>query len=164
MILPILAIILSQDKIRLFQDHLLLFFTGLSRTASDIAKEQIENTKNKKRELKMMYEMVDKGVNILKNGSDLTAFGQLLHESWKLKRSLSDKISTPYIDELYDRALKAGAIGGKLLGAGGGGFLLLFAMPQDHPRIKESFEGLLHVPFQFENLGSQIIFYEPVTL
>lgn len=154
-------VILSQERLKNFQGHLLLFFTGLSRTASEIAGEQIEKTKERAGELKIMYQMVGEAIQLLKGDGDLAQVGKLLHEGWKIKRGLTGKISTPYIDSLYETARSAGAIGGKLLGAGGGGFLLLLARPSDHPRIVERFKNLLHVPFQFENLGSQIIFYDP---
>ncbi len=154
-------IILSREQSESFQSHLMLFFTGLSRTASEIAKKQIETTKNKQKELRVMYQMVSEGMNILKESRDLSAFGELLHESWKIKRSLTDDISNPSIDEIYEAARQAGALGGKLLGAGGGGFMLVFARPEMQPRIKERLNKLLHVPFHFENMGSQIIYYEP---
>lgn len=156
-------VILTPERLESLQSHLLLFFTGLSRTASDIAKEQIEKTKERTRELKAMYQMVGEALQILKGNGDLCLVGKLLHESWLLKRGLTTKISTPFIDDLYETALKAGALGGKLLGAGGGGFLLLFAKPENHERIKSRLEKLLHVPFRFENLGSQIIFYDSVS-
>ncbi len=104
--------------------------------------------------------MVDDAISFLKS-NELTDFGKLMHESWQLKRCLTNRISTPEIDDIYAAARNAGAIGGKLLGAGGGGFLLLFAEPEIQPRIKEKLSHLLHVPFRFESLGSQIIFYEP---
>lgn len=152
---------LQKDRLTLLENHLMLFFTGLNRTASDIAKEQINNTQNKKSELKLMYEMVNQGINILKDHRDISDFGRLLNEGWKLKRSLSSKITNGLIDEIYEHALKAGAIGGKLLGAGGGGFLLIFAKPEYQEAIKSKLSNFLRVPFQFEALGSQIIFYEP---
>lgn len=105
--------------------------------------------------------MVDEAINILNGDNDLLDFGKLLHENWQLKCSLTDKISTPLIDEIYSTALSAGALGGKLLGAGGGGCMLIFAKPEVQPRIKNKLKNLLYVPFRFENLGSQIIFYEP---
>jgi len=154
-------ITIKPQRLELLQDHLMLIFTGFSRTASQIAGEQIKQTPNKKRELTEMCQMVDEAVNILNGDNDLLDFGKLLHESWQLKRSLTDKISTPYIDDVYETATRAGATGGKLLGAGGGGFILFFVKPELQPRVKESLHGLLHVPFQFENLGSQIIFYDP---
>lgn len=157
----VLPVILPRERIELLQDHLLLFFTGVSRTASEIAKEQVARTKDRKRELELMYEMVNESLNILKGKNDLVAFGHLLGESWKIKRSLTTKISTPYIDEIYDAAVNAGAIGGKILGAGGGGFFLVFAKPEQHGEIRRKLGHLLHVPFCFENSGSQIIHYEP---
>ncbi|MDO8526147.1 MAG: kinase [Deltaproteobacteria bacterium] len=153
-------IILPQERLNALQDHLLLFYTGLVRTASDIAKEQIEKTKDKTAELKTMYQMVGEAIRLLTGNADLVQFGKLIGESWKLKRSLTGKISNAAIDESYDAALKAGAIGGKILGAGGGGFLLLFAKPEMHSGIKEALKHLLHVPFRFENLGSQLIYRE----
>ncbi len=157
-------VILNHDRLSAFQNHLMLFFTGFSRLASSIAEKQIENTRLKRAELNAMYEMVDEGQTVLTSSADLADFGRLLHESWKLKRSLTDKISLPEIDTLYEAAREAGAIGGKLLGAGGGGFMLLFARPEDHERVKERLKKLLFVPFHFEDSGSQIIFYEPSAL
>lgn len=151
---------LQQGRLAALQDRLLLFFTGISRLASEIAKKQIEATKGKKKELQAMNQMVSEAIQILKGAGALAEFGKLLHENWLIKKSLTDKISNSTIDELYDVALRAGAVGGKLLGAGGGGFLLLFAEPEFHSKIKEALKHLLCVPFQFENFGSQIIFYE----
>jgi D-glycero-alpha-D-manno-heptose-7-phosphate kinase len=147
-------------RLWLLQNHLMLFFTGFSRTASQIADEQIKETPNKKQELNEMYRMVDESINILNGENDLLEFGKLLHESWQLKRSLTDKISTPYVDYLYDAATRAGATGGKLLGAGGAGFILFFVSPELQTRVKETLQGLLHVPFRFESLGSQVIFHD----
>ena len=138
----------------------MLFFTGFSRTASLIAKAQIKNIPQKKAELARIHEMVHEAAEVL-NGNDLLKFGRLLDESWKLKRTLSDKISNARIDDLYSTAIAAGAVGGKLLGAGGGGFVLLFAEPSSQDKIRSKFKDLLEVPFKFENLGSQIIFYQP---
>jgi len=107
-----------------------------------------------------MHEMVKEAIEAL-NGKDLMKFGRLLHESWKLKRSLSDKISSTYIDDLYATALRSGAVGGKLLGAGGGGFVLLFVEPSKKDKVRKALKDLLEVPIKFENLGSQIIFYQP---
>jgi len=154
-------IAVKPERLESLQNHLMLFFTGFSRTASEIAGEQIKQTPSKKRELTEMHSMVDEAINILGGGSDLAEFGKLLHESWQLKRSLTDKISTPYTDFLYETAARAGATGGKLLGAGGGGFILLFVKPELQPEVREALSGVLHVPFRFESAGSQIIFYEP---
>lgn len=154
-------LVLPPERMGLLQDHLMLFFTGFSRTASQVAAEQIAQTPNKGRELTQMHQMVDEAMRILDQDSDLDDFGRLLHESWQLKRSLTSKISTPYIDYVYETAMSAGATGGKILGAGGAGFILFFAAPELQPRVSEALHGLLHVPFRFENRGSQIIFYEP---
>ena len=144
------------------QSHLMLFFTGFSRTASEIAAEQIMNAHAKEKELKAMHGMVDEAIKILNNGeSDLRDFGKLLHESWTLKRGLSSKITNGNIDEIYEAARAGGALGGKLLGAGGGGFMLIFAEPAAQPIIREKLKKLLCVPFQFESLGNQIIYYAP---
>jgi D-glycero-alpha-D-manno-heptose-7-phosphate kinase len=141
---------------------MLLFFTGLSRYASDIAKDKIANIKNHFRELTQMKEMVNEGISILQRHSDpIKDLGKLLHEAWKLKRSLSTKISTPKIDEIYETGIKAGAIGGKILGAGGGGFILFFAAPENHNKIRERLKSLVHVAFHFDNTGSKIVVYEP---
>lgn len=153
-------ITIGQEKLEQLQSHLMLFFTGLSRTASDIASEQINNISKKKKQLRSMYQMVDEAINIL-NGNKIRNFGKLLNESWELKKSLSHKISIPHIDDIYNIARKAGAIGGKLLGAGGGGFILFFVEPKRQQILKKKLENLLYVPFRFEDLGTQIIFYQP---
>ncbi len=145
-------------------DHCLLFFTGVSRTASDIAAEQTKNTAsgNKDDALKLMKTMVDFAVDILESPLvNICTFGELLHESWLLKKSLATNISPQFVDDIYERGQKAGAIGGKLLGAGGGGFMLFFAKPENHDKIRAELKELLWVPFKFENTGSQIIFNEP---
>ena len=155
-------LIISSSRLESFQDHLMLFFTDLSRDASKIAKEQVKNIKNKNEELKIMRGMVNEGTAILTNNrTNLAEFGRLLNESWKIKRSLSSKITNPHLDNIYDTGIKAGALGGKLLGAGGGGFMLFFAKPEMQPKIKERLRNLFYVPFQFDHLGSQIIYYAP---
>ncbi len=149
---------INRDKVRELQDHLLLFFTGFARSASKIEKDKIANIDKNKDVLKKMYGMVDEAVNILSDG-DIIDFGRLLHENWLLKRSLSDKVSTNYIDYIYDIATKNGAMSGKVLGAGGGGFILFFVKPEDREKLKGALDFLLHVPFKFDFLGSQIIYY-----
>lgn len=140
------------------QDYLMLCFTGISRTASEIAAAtvQAQNEGTKDTELHRMREMVDQAISLL-NNYRLEDFGRLLHESWLLKRSLAANISPPLVDEIYERARKSGAIGGKLLGAGGGGFMLFFAKPEDHDKIRDELKELLWVPFRFCNKGSEII-------
>lgn len=153
-------VILPPDRIRDFNDHLLLFFTGFTRTASEIAGEQIGNTHKKEKELARMHEMVGEGVRTLEAGA-MAEFGELLHEAWTLKRSLSSKVTTPEIDAVYEAARGVGAIGGKLLGAGGGGFMLIFARPANHAVICARLSKFLRVPFALETSGSQIIVYQP---
>jgi len=150
----------SQKKITELQNYLMFFFTGFSRTASEIASEQIQNTSSKTVELRTMMEMAEEGVNILNNSrEEIESFGKLLNESWKLKKSLSSRITTNTIDEIYATAIKAGAIGGKLCGAGGGGFMLLFVPPRKQRMVKKALKELLYVPIRFETLGSQITVY-----
>ena len=142
-------------------DHLMLFYTGIIRTASDVAKSYVDDIHSKRRQLRIMKDLVDEGLSILSGERDLSNFGQLLHEAWIAKRSLSAQVSNPHVDEIYTRAQAGGAIGGKLTGAGGGGFLLLFVPPDRHQSVKDELHNLIHVPFRFEPNGSQIIFYEP---
>ena len=155
------AITLQKEKIKQLQDHLMLVFTGFSRHASKIAKEQIRNTPHKEKELIVIRHMVDKAVAILNSDRDIGEFGKLLHESWLIKKSISKKISNTEVDFLYKSAIKSGAIGGKLLGAGGGGFMLLFVRPENRQKVSHALKGFLEVKFKFENEGSQIIYYNP---
>jgi D-glycero-alpha-D-manno-heptose-7-phosphate kinase len=154
------SILISPEKIKNLEDHLMLFFTGFSRTASEIAIEQIKRISEKKAYLRNMMEFVEEATKLLQNGgNELLAFGKLLHEQWMLKRKLSPIISNAKIDEIYETGLNAGAEGGKLLGAGGGGCILFFVKPKNQQNVKESLNRLLHIPFRFDHLGSQIIYY-----
>ena len=151
---------IGPEKIKRLESHLMLFFTGLQRYAVEIEKEKISFLKDKKNELNSLCSMVEEAGNILNADKPrLNDFGKLLDESWKLKKSLSDKVSTGMIDEIYDTAKKNGASGGKILGAGGGGFILFFAHPEKQERLKNALKKLLYAPFKFESLGSQIIYY-----
>jgi D-glycero-alpha-D-manno-heptose-7-phosphate kinase len=154
-------LVVRADRLAGLQKHLLLLYTGLSRTASEIAAEQVATVGAKTTELKTMREMVDQGEKILVGTGDLREFGRLLDESWKLKRSLSSKIAPGFVNEIYDVARQAGADGGKLLGAGGGGFMLIFVTPDKRASVLKSLQKLLPVPFQFERGGTQIVLYEP---
>lgn len=153
---PVESNMMTED----LQNHLLLFFTGVSRSASGIAAEQVESQKrgDKVADMKTMQSFVGEAMNILTSRGNILDFGHLLHESWKIKRTLAKNISPQFVDEIYERGRNAGAIGGKLLGAGGGGFMLFFAKPEYHDKIRESLGDLLHVPFRFENEGSKIIY------
>ena len=152
-------VIIKSEITHDLQDHCLLFFTGFSRFASDIASKQIKKTPEKKKELYIMQSMVVDALKILNgNNASIKDFGKLLHESWKLKRSLTNRITNDIINNIYETAIKAGADGGKLLGAGGGGFILFIAKPELHETIKEQLKNLLYVPFKFDNTGTSIIF------
>jgi D-glycero-alpha-D-manno-heptose-7-phosphate kinase len=155
-------ILLSQSRLAELEQNLALFFTGFSRTASEIAQEQLRVTPNKKQELNAMLELVDEGEAILANPKrPIDEFGRLLHQGWQLKRSLTNKISNASIDEIYQAGMSAGAVGGKLLGAGGGGFMLFCVPPERREPLKARLNNLLCVPFSFSNRGSHIIVYEP---
>lgn len=154
-------VIVPPDSLKELNAHLMLFYTGIKRTASDIADSYVQEIDSKRRQLRIMKDLLEESLTILTSGRDLNGFGELLHEAWQTKRSLSPKVSNPQVDALYEQAIAAGAIGGKLTGAGGGGFLLLFAPPDLHEKIREVFKKLIYVPFKFEFSGSQIIFYDP---
>ena len=158
--LRVRKITIPGEKLKFLQDHLMLFFTGFTRFASEIAQHQIKNIPNKTKELTAMQQLTEEAMRVLSDG-DVTEFGKLLHESWLLKRSLSDKITTPVVEEIYNAAMGAGAIGGKLLGAGGGGFVLLFVEPDKQAAVRAKLVKFLEIPFKFEDQGSQIIFYQP---
>ena len=144
------------------RDHLMLCFTGVSRIASEVAKSKIDNLMKREKELKLMRAMVDEAIAILQDVSEpIGSFGKLIDASWQYKRSLSDRVSPPEIDILYQAAMDAGAIGGKILGAGGGGFLLIFAKPERHIAIRERLNKLIHVPFDFDDSGSRVVLYQP---
>ena len=155
-------VIINKDLVEQLQSHMLLFFTGISRFSSDIARDKVSNFSNHFQELTQIKEMVDEGMSILQSPlTPIMDLGKLMHESWKLKRSLSAKVSTPKIDEIYEAGIKAGATGGKILGAGGGGFILFFAEPKNHKKIRERLKNLVHVAFHFDDVGSKIVVYEP---
>lgn len=150
---------ISGERIRILENNMMLFYTGIMRTAEDVARSYVDDIEAKTKQLVKMYAMVDQAMEILKNG-DLDDFGLLLNEAWQEKRSLSKLVSNPHVDEIYAAALSEGALGGKLSGAGGGGFLLLYVPIEKQPDVKHKFSHLLHVPFNFEPNGSQIIFYD----
>jgi D-glycero-alpha-D-manno-heptose-7-phosphate kinase len=152
---------LPAQRLAQLQAHLMLFYTGIARTASDVARTYVSNIGGQRRQLESMRRMVEESVDILISGMSLDRFGQLLHEAWQTKRSLSRQVSTPRVDALYERARRAGAVGGKLTGAGGGGFLMFFVPPDKKAAVRRALAPLLEVPFAFEAVGSQIIYYEP---
>jgi D-glycero-alpha-D-manno-heptose-7-phosphate kinase len=155
-------ILTESSRLAELEQHLALFFTGFSRTASEIAQEQIEMTPHRKQELGAMLQLVDEGESIITSANTpLDDFGRLLHEGWKIKRTLTQKISNASIDEIYQAGLGAGALGGKLLGAGGGGFMLFFVPPERREALRARLKKLLCVPFAFSNRGSYVTVYEP---
>jgi D-glycero-alpha-D-manno-heptose-7-phosphate kinase len=155
-------VILPPHRLEDLQDHLMLCFTGFSRTASEVAKSKIDNLGSRKAELQRMLGMVDEAIAMLQDPSKpIEDFGHLLHQNWEYKRTLSDRVTTAEIDEIYSAAKRAGAIGGKLLGAGGGGFLLLFAKPEQQAQIRAELKNLVHVPFKFDTSGSRVVLYQP---
>jgi D-glycero-alpha-D-manno-heptose-7-phosphate kinase len=152
----------TQTRLAELEQHLALYFTGFSRFASEIAQEQLKMTPHKKQELDAMLQFVDEAEAIVASPNrPLDEFGRLLHESWKIKRTLTQKISTASIDEIYAAGLSAGALGGKLLGAGGGGFMLFFVPPERKEALRMRLKKLLCVPFAFSNRGSHVVVYEP---
>jgi D-glycero-alpha-D-manno-heptose-7-phosphate kinase len=154
-------VILPIERKAELKAHLMLFYTGISRTAGEVARSYVVGIESRARQLRIMQELVEESIEVLASGRDIRAFGDLLDEAWQAKRSLSAAVSNSEVDDLYERARAAGALGGKLTGAGGGGFLLLFVPPEAQAEVREALDGRLHVPFEFESAGSQIIFYEP---
>ena len=150
---------IKNERAQALNDYLMLFYTGIERTAADIAQSYVPEIRSKARQLNSISEMVDEGIAILNSNESLIQFGTLLDDAWKAKRSLSAQVTNPTIDQLYDLVISAGAIGGKITGAGGGGFFLVFAEPHHHKKIREKLNKLIHVPFSFEYSGSQIIFF-----
>lgn len=156
------SVIIDNARKSLLESNLMLFFTGFSRISSEIAVEQKKATYNKITELKEMLSLVDEAEEVLVNKkASLSEFGKLLDCSWKLKRSITSKITTNSIDEIYELAIKNGALGGKLLGAGGGGFILFYVEKEKQIKVKEALSKLLYVPFKFEHDGTKIMYYMP---
>ncbi len=149
------------EKVRLteLQNNLLLCFTGFARSAPPIAAQQINETPSKHVELTEMHQLTQEAFSILRGKGSIDSFGSLLNIQWKIKKSITNKISSPKIDEIYDTGMRNGAIGGKLLGAGGGGFMLFYAPLEKHSQVKTALKDKFFVPFRFENTGSKIVYY-----
>ncbi len=154
-------IIISPERKKQLNKNLMLFFTGFSRFSSDIQVSTMNAMKDKTKQLCDMLQLVDEAEGILTSKSDLNEFGKLLDYTWKLKRGITSQISNDSIDGLYSKAMQHGALGGKLLGAGGGGFLLLYVEEDKQECVKKALDNLLYVPFEFENAGTQVIHYTP---
>jgi D-glycero-alpha-D-manno-heptose-7-phosphate kinase len=154
--------VLPLERLQALQSHLMLVFTGISRTANDVAETIVINIKDRTAEMRAMQQMVGHAIEIVSSAkTDLVEFGQLLKEAWQLKRSLSDRVTNSTVDQMLDAAMRAGAVGGKLLGAGGGGFMLLFVRPEHHARVRAALDKLIAVPFKFEMSGGRIVLYQP---
>lgn len=155
-------IIIHPERKRQLNDNLLMFFTGFTRFSSDMQKANAIGYAEKKSQLKEMLKLVDDAQEILEDKyADLDDFGRLLDTTWKLKRQTGGAITTDGIDALYDQGIRAGALGGKLLGAGGGGFLVFYVQPEHQARVREAMKDLLYVPFRFEEGGTQVVHYSP---
>lgn len=155
-------VIMTEDRLRRFEAKFMLFFSGISRFASEIAKDQIGNTARNKGHLQKMHKLVDQAYGILTEPDrDLDDFGRLLNETWRYKKELSEKIATSEIEQMYEAAMAHGALGGKLLGAGGGGFMLFYVDEEHQARVRKSLGHYLHIPFTFDFTGAEIIVYRP---
>ena len=155
-------IIVKADLRSRLESNLMMYFTGVTRMSSDYSSAKIRNISRRETELAQMRRLVADALHILrKDNGDLDDFGRLLHENWQLKKTLSDKVTSPHLEEIYDMAIAAGAIGGKLMGAGGGGFFVFYVPPAKQGSVKQALSKLVHVPFQFDNDGSNIIVYQP---
>ncbi len=154
-------VVISPERKAQLNDCLMLFFTGFSRFSFEIQRETEVSAQDKTKELQQMKELVDEAEKILYDRTvSLDEFGRLLDYTWRLKRGISSRVSTDSIDEQYERAMEAGALGGKLLGAGGGGFLLFYVPLERQAAVREALAGQMYVPFRFENEGTKIIYYK----
>lgn len=154
-------VIISKERKQQLDQNLMLFFTGFSRYSSDIAKTQKKETKRNEGKLLEMLRLVDEAERILTSKTSLGEFGRLMDYTWELKRGLTDKISNEGIDRIYAMAKDAGALGGKLLGAGNGGFMVFYVEPERQEAVREALGDYLYVPFSFENVGSNVLYYSP---
>lgn len=158
----VLPVIISPERKKQLNNNLMMFFTGFTRFSSDVQKSNAVGKEDKLAQLKEMHALVDEAEQVLVDKNrDLDDFGRLLDTTWKLKRQTGAKVSTNSIDEFYDKGIKAGALGGKLLGAGGGGFLVFYVQPEYHEQVKEAMKDLLYVPFEFEDGGTRVVHYSP---
>ena len=158
----VLPVIISPERKKQLNDNLLMFFTGFTRFSSDVQKANNVSAAEKRNQLREMYTLVDEAEKVLTDKyADLDDFGRLLDQTWRLKKQTGSLISTGSIDELYEQGMQAGALGGKLLGAGGGGFLVFYVQPEKKEAVMETMEKLMYIPFEFENGGTRVIHYSP---
>lgn len=154
-------VVMSNERKEILNDNLMMFFTGFSRFSSDIQTSTQAVLKDKTAQLLEMYSLVDTAQGILTDkNSDLNDFGRLLDHTWKLKRGITTRISTNSLDEIYEKAMSAGALGGKLLGAGGGGFFVFYAEPEKRKSVMQALDKLLYIPFRFEDSGTRVIYFD----
>ncbi len=157
-------VIISPERKKYLNKNLMLFFTGFTRFSADIQAQNLDISRERFLILNEMQALVEEAERILTdNARNIADFGRLLNDTWKLKRGTGLGISTSEVDEIYQRGIEAGALGGKLLGAGGGGFLLFYVEPEFQSQVKEVMEPLLHIPFKFENNGTQVLYYTAET-
>jgi len=155
-------IIMGQQNYSSLESSLMLFFTGFSRVAPLIAQKKIDNFRNKEEELNMLSTLASSAASsLLDKNYDIKKIGQLIHEAWLLKRELAEGVTTTEIDEIYKEGLQAGALGGKILGAGGGGFILFVVPPENQSNLEKKLSKLVHVKFNFDSAGSNIVVFEP---
>ena len=155
-------IIMGQQNYSSLESSLMLFFTGFSRVAPLIAQKKIDNFKNKEEELNMLSTLASSAASSLQDKNyDIKKIGELIHEAWILKRELAEGVTTKEIDEIYKEGLLAGALGGKILGAGGGGFILFVVPPENQANLQKRLSKLVHVKFNFDSVGSNIVVFEP---
>jgi len=152
-------VIMTAERTHQLNAHLMLFYTGIKRTAADVAGSYVPDIESKRRQLRIMKDLVDESLSLLNSDGGLSGFGDLMHEAWQAKRSLSASVTNSYVDEAYGAARKAGATGGKITGAGGGGFMLLFVPPEKQSAVRAALNNLIHVPFSFDYNGSQIVYH-----
>ncbi len=159
----VLPIIISPERKQKLNDRLMMFFTGFTRFSSDVQKmNSSSHIEDKKTKLKKMYELVDEAEKVLTDEErDLDDFGRLLDTTWRLKKGTGGSVSTDNIDALYEKGIAAGALGGKLLGAGGGGFLVFYVQPENVEKVREAMKDLMHIPFKFEDGGTRVIHFSP---
>ncbi|RJR07509.1 kinase [Candidatus Parcubacteria bacterium] len=159
--ISVTPITVQRTRVEELNSHLMLFYTGIKRTAAQVAESYVNDIESREKQMNALQRLVGEAITILNGNNNIIGFGELLHEAWQIKRGLSEQVSNEHVDGLYNQARKMGAIGGKLLGAGGGGFILLFVPPEAQKKVIKEFSKLIYVPFQFEYAGSQIIFYDP---
>lgn len=160
----VLPVIISPERKKQLNGNLMMFFTGFTRFSSDVQQANGRSRKDKIAQLKEMHVLVNEAEKVLTNPrTDLDDFGRLLDTTWKLKRQTGEAVSTNNIDVLYEKGLAAGALGGKLLGAGGGGFIVFYVQPEKQDAVRTAMSDLLYIPFEFENGGTRVIHYTPET-